>query len=335
MGVIFENGFGVGTVPNDTPLGSQQWYLATGGFGYQPAWTYGIISWPMNSGDGGSNYGTDNPNEILVNNSAGIYISKFDSSGTDQSSLLNRLVNNYGTITFTEGLNNVTFGFVPGSFLPPTTGFTENSYFWSLIGPSSEPIHISATSNTSFTGYVDGDNEVGQLTYTGSTIPPNNTQLVTITINVLPEPPSFTITSNMFDSGGYFGSVCGNMEGEWNGLSGFTVSQANQLWCGVVCYLSGYTQIEAAFTSQGAAMDYRGYIFDVVWGSGSTVTYGVAKVAYVSNNHQLIISSVNPTDVDYLINNNINNDSTSLAGTFNFPATFTFRAPTIEKGDWC
>ena len=331
MGVIFENGFGVGIVPNNT----QQWYLATDGFGYQPGWTYGVISWPMSSGDGGSNYGTDNPNEILVNSSIGIYISKFDSLGTNQSTLLNTLVNNYGTITFTEGLNNVTFGFVPGSFLVGTSGETANSYFWSLIGPSEEPIHISSTSNTSFTGYSDGDNNNGELTYTGSTIPPNQTQLVTITINVLSEPPSFTIASNLIDTGVGYGSVCNSSGGEWNGLTGFTIDTSTDLYCGVYGTLSGYTQIEEAFTSAGATMDSSGYIFDVVWGSGSTVTYGVAKLAYNSSNHDIRISTVNPTDIDYLTNNNNGGDSTSLAGTFNFPATFTFRTPVIDKGGWC
>jgi hypothetical protein len=146
---------------------------------------------------------------------------------------------------------------------------------------------------------------------------------------------SFTLTSEMFNSGASSGPVCGNNEGEWNGFSGFTVSQVNQLWCGVYAVLSGYTQVEAAFTSQGATMDYRGYIFDVVWGNGSTVTNGVAKLAYESNYHYIRISSVDATDVDYLINNNDSSDSTALVGTFNFPATFTFRTPTIEKGGWC
>ena len=146
---------------------------------------------------------------------------------------------------------------------------------------------------------------------------------------------SFTVTSDMFNSGVGYGSVCGNTQGEWNGLSGFTVSQVNQLWCGVYAVLSEYTQVESAFTSQGATMDYRGYIFDVVWGSGSTITNGVAKLAYNSNDHYIRISTVDPTDVDYLINDGDSSDSTSLVGTFNFPATFTFRTPTIDKGGWC
>ena len=147
---------------------------------------------------------------------------------------------------------------------------------------------------------------------------------------------SFTITSDMFNTSTGYGSVCGNTQGEWNGFTGFTIANSSDLGCGVYGRLSGYTQVEAAFTSVGASMDYTGHIFDVVWGSGSTVTNGVAKVAYIPySNHQINIISVDPTDVDYLINNNNGGDSTSLAGTFNFPATFTFRTPIIEKGGWC
>ena len=146
---------------------------------------------------------------------------------------------------------------------------------------------------------------------------------------------SFTLTSEMFDTGQYSYPVCGNNEGEWNGFSGFTVSQANQLWCGVYAVLSGYTQVEAAFTSQGAAMDQNGYIFDVVWGSGSTITNGVAKLAYQTSNHDIRISSVDPTDINYLNNDGVSNNGTSLVGTFNFPATFTFILPLDNKGGWC
>ena len=149
--------------------------------------------------------------------------------------------------------------------------------------------------------------------------------------------PSFTITSNMFDTVQYAGSVCGNNAGEWDGagLTGFTIAQSTDLGCGVYGYLSGYTQVETAFTSAGANMDWRGYIFNVTWGTGSTITNGVAKVAYSSYDHLIRIISVDPTDIDYLNNNGNGGDSISLPGTFNFPATFTFRTPTIEKGGWC
>lgn len=148
---------------------------------------------------------------------------------------------------------------------------------------------------------------------------------------------SFTVTSDMFNTGSGYGSVCGNAQGEWNGngFSGFTIANSSDLGCGVYGYLSGYTQVETAFTSAGANMDWRGYIFNVSWGSGSTITNGVAKVAYSSYDHLIRIISVDPTDVDYLNNNNNGGDSISLPGTFNFPATFTFLQPLDVKGGWC
>ena len=79
----------------------------------------------------------------------------------------------------------------------------------------------------------------------------------------------------------------------------------------------------------------NGYIFDVVWGSGSTITNGVAKLAYQTSNHDIRISSVDPTDINYLNNDGVSNNGTSLVGTFNFPATFTFRLPLDNKGGWC
>ena len=147
---------------------------------------------------------------------------------------------------------------------------------------------------------------------------------------------SFTLTSDMFNSGSYAGPVCNNPQGEFNGLTGFTVSQASDLACGVFTYLSGYTSIEQAFTAANAPLDYRGVVCSVAWGPGSTVSNGFAKVNYdPMNSHLIRISTIDVTDADYLVNNNNANDSTSLVGTFNFPATFTILTPIIEKGGWC
>jgi hypothetical protein len=160
---------------------SGQWYLATGGFGYQPAWTYGVVSWPMTSGAGGSNYGTTDPNEILTANTAGVYIDKFDSAGNDQTALLSSLVGNIGTIQFSQGANQIIFSFIPGTFVDATT--TYHSFQWI---PNQAALAVVSTSNTNFTGYPYGDNPSGggPLTYTGSGIAPNNTELVTVTITV-------------------------------------------------------------------------------------------------------------------------------------------------------
>jgi hypothetical protein len=147
---------------------------------------------------------------------------------------------------------------------------------------------------------------------------------------------TFTITSSMFNGSAWYNSICGN-NGEWsNGLSGFTVNQAaSNLYCGVNAQLTTYASIDAAFTAVGAALDWHGYVCSVNWGPGSTISNGYAKVAYDQNNHSISISTIDTTDVDYLINNSNSNDGTSLAGTFNFPATFTILAPLIDKGGWC
>ena len=39
--------------------------------------------------------------------------------------------------------------------------------------------------------------------------------------------------------------------------------------------------------------------------------------------------------LQFLINNGNSSDSIPLAGTFNFPATFTIVTPLIDKGGWC
>lgn len=147
----------------------------------------------------------------------------------------------------------------------------------------------------------------------------------------------FTLTSDSFDSGQYFGSICGSNSGEWNGSSGFTVNQAETLWCGVTAYVSGntLTQIVNAYTEAGANAGSNGYIFDVEWGAGSTVTNGVAKFIYTGYGNQVYITSVDPTDNRYLNNDNQPGNGTQLAGTFNLPATFTFRQPLDQKGGWC
>jgi len=145
--------------------------------------------------------------------------------------------------------------------------------------------------------------------------------------------PSFTITPAMFNGAEYSGPTCNNPQGEWDGFSGFTVSQTSDLACGVFAYLSDFASIEATFSTAGLSMEWNGYIFSVTWNSGSTVSNGYAKVAYRQDNHQINISTVDPSNTDYLISNG--GASTSLTGTFNFPATFTLLTPVIDKGGWC
>lgn len=154
-------------------------------------------------------------------------------------------------------------------------------------------------------------------------------------VGTAPQGYSFTITSDMFNTNSSSGSVCGSLEGEWNGFSGFTISQSSDIYCGVYANLSGYTEIDAAYSSAGIGIDSSGFICNVTWAAGSTVQNGVVKLAYRTDNHNIRISTIDITDTDYLINNGNSNDSISLAGTFNFPATFTMLTPLIDKGGWC
>jgi hypothetical protein len=147
---------------------------------------------------------------------------------------------------------------------------------------------------------------------------------------------SFTLTSDMFDANAGYGSVCGTQEGEFlSNFSGITVANSNGAYCGVYATLSGYTEINLAFTSAGIGVDGSGFMCNVTWGSGSTIQSGVVKVMYRIDNHNIRICPIDATDVDYLINNNDSNDSTALVGTFNFPATFTLLIPLVDKGGWC
>ena len=323
---------GIGTVPNNTGAQSGQWYLGTGQFGYQPGWTNGVVSWPMNSGNFGNNYGTNDPNEILGGDTAGIYINQYDAAGNDQAILLGSIVNNSGTIMFSQGPHYIIYGFQPGTF---ENGFgMYGSVAWGI--GSSAPLTVIATSNTSFNGYSDGDNNGGgPLTFSNTGIAPNNTELITVTINT--NPAQFTITSDSFNQNDYYGPTCNTPQGDWNGLSGFTVSEASNLWCGVTVHITGdtLTQINNAYTAASATPGNSGYIFDVVWGHGSTITNGIAKFIYTGFGNQVYIATVDPTDTRYLNNDNDANNGTQLAGTFNFPATFTFKTPLDVKGGWC
>jgi hypothetical protein len=148
------------TVNNQTNSAGQ-WYLATGGFGYQPAWTNGVITWTLNDLGG---YGTNDPNTILGGNTAGIYINLYDSTGFPHYELISAVAGRTGTITFTQGSNYITYGFTPGTFIDATGMF--NSLEWGP-GGSTDPLTLVSTSNTTFTGYENGDNNPGALTYTG------------------------------------------------------------------------------------------------------------------------------------------------------------------------
>jgi hypothetical protein len=156
--------------------GSHQWLLATDSFGYQPAWTLGVISWPSYTG----NIGLDNPNDVFTS-TAGFYINQYDFAGNDQTAFLTQMLENAGTVTFTQGSNFFTIGFQSGSWMGDF-GMYGSIYADFTSVPA---ITVVSSSNTAFTGYPYGDTVMGgPLTYNDSGIAPNSSELVTITINI-------------------------------------------------------------------------------------------------------------------------------------------------------
>jgi len=105
------------------------------------------------------------------------------------------------------------------------------------------------------------------------------------------------------------------------------------------CYtlVGGSTSIAAVlnrfWSEAGLTTGYMGYIFYVTWGPGSTVTDGLARVAWESYNSRVYMSPVDPTDPTALAGSA---SAAALAGTFNLPATFKLYKPVVSDGtSWC
>ena len=149
---------------------------------------------------------------------------------------------------------------------------------------------------------------------------------------------TFTLTSDSFDQNGYYGSVCDDAQGQLINFTGITITNPGDSYCGVNAELSGSSlnEITNLWTSAGITGTSQGYMFNVTWGPGSTIQNGVVKVGfYVGNdNNNIRICPIDESDVDYLTSGGAGSTS-SIAGTFNFPATFTLITPQINKGGWC
>jgi hypothetical protein len=308
MGIIFENGFGIGAAPNTSFLPTfGKWLFAIDSFGYQPAGTNGVFCAPVYNGG----FGTNNLNDVLTTfaGDSGIYINEYDAAGNTQYMLQN-LLNQSGTITFRQENTDITFAYQSNSFIGG------NNYGSIYADYQTAPITVVSTSNRPFVGNSGGT--------------PEDSQLVDIIIHT---DATFTVETSMISNLMVAGQT---INGSPNGTSGFTVSQAiNNLGHGVYGPTINNSSITTAFANVNIATnDNTGYICSVEWGAGSTVSRGYAKVSYVADTGYITIGSVDPSDTN-LGNNDNQSDGTSLAGTFNFPATFTLLRPTDAKGGWC
>ena len=146
---------------------------------------------------------------------------------------------------------------------------------------------------------------------------------------------SFIITSSDFANGGSGYGVTPN------GTLGFTEApghaagealyNANNLTAGK------QTELINFWTTNSLPSSYTGIIFTASWGAGSSP--GSDKVLIGFNTgypQQLLIAPVYTGNNNWQTGGQDNYSIQGVAGTYNFPATFTLYQPlTVDNNDWC
>ena len=123
-----------------------------------------------------------------------------------------------------------------------------------------------------------------------------------------------------------------------NGADGFQ-NTASENWLGEGYVANGLTpgavsRITAAMVQAGIdPNNSNGYIWNVTWGAGSSISSGLVKIGYYANGSYMYIQAIDPANPAYQESNN--NSGSSLVGTFMFPATFTIYTPLTNKSNWC
>ena len=157
-------------------------------------------------------------------------------------------------------------------------------------------------------------------------------------------PNSFSLSSLdfTFSNGGTYISPNGNTGFTTTGQAG----PGEAVWTPLLSLNNGgspakLAEIRAYWASNGLNPTTNAYMFDVTWGAGSTLAYGVVIMGfydYGDNNAFLnmgVVDTGNPiwqtSGTGYY-----NGPIYTLAGTWNLPATFTVITPLIVNGnDWC
>jgi hypothetical protein len=144
--------------------------------------------------------------------------------------------------------------------------------------------------------------------------------------------PSFTLSSTDFTDWGYGGGVTPN------GTSGFTTDglyDAGTSLYGPYNFVGNKgTEINAFFNNNGLLTNSTGYIFDVMWGAGSSIPSGKVLMGFYGTG--LRIAPINTSNNNWQTPGQSNFDIESIAGTFNFTATFILYSPTTAQGtSWC
>ena len=296
-----------------------QWILAVDNFGYQPAWYSGLTSWPL------TNYGPSvGTNDATLISENSIYINNFDSVGYDRSSYLSGLAGTGGTLTLTQGQNQITFGYGSTTFVYASDYGYNLTYFDITDGSG------GGHGNTPAIIYQKGSFFNGN----DGSVQPDNTQLVRIVY----EPNASIFTVGPYDFGAANDSGYGMSN---NGTSGFTMTSNDNIGAPFYRLYSPTTSnvisgISTAWTNAGLSTS-DSYVFDAFWGAGSTYKKSKVRIGW-DGSFNLYMCPIDTRDGSWM-NSYGSTDYPpvpSLAGTFNFPATFIPYTPTISDGNyWC
>jgi hypothetical protein len=160
---------------------------------------------------------------------------------------------------------------------------------------------------------------------------------------ILPNSFSLSSTDFTFSNWGTYISANGNTGFTTTGQSG----PGEAVWTPLLSLNNGgspakLAEIRAYWASNGLNPTMtNAYMFDVTWGAGSTLAYGVVIMGfydYGDNNAFLNMGVVDTGNPIWQTSgtNYFNGPIYTLAGTWNLPATFTIITPNIVNGNnWC
>jgi hypothetical protein len=142
--IEFTGGFSI--VPNSAGAGAGEYYLLTGGGGYNPGLNSGTITFPNHT----TNLGIADPNLIISD--ASLYINLIDTNGVDRTTILTSMTTNNGTIRLSQSVYHIEFSFTPGAFRIFNGFGPDVSIYWDdKVGPPpTGTLSVSSTSGYTF-----------------------------------------------------------------------------------------------------------------------------------------------------------------------------------------
>ena len=133
-----------------------------------------------------------------------------------------------------------------------------------------------------------------------------------------------------------------------NGVDGFTLppytgqpaDASHAAWVPYIATLNNNADIADFFqqlvTNGRLTAFYETVTWDVTWGPGSTYAKGAVSLSGTTGaNGQLYMAPLDTSMPGWDVSPPSNDNTVVLPGTYYFPATFTLRSPTVNKGGWC